>query len=198
MSQHVILLGHEWELTEAEILEMEALGVVERPRHCDPASLKAVDHTRMGGCGFRHKLVEQIEGVTLNEAPIYGSSFSRAVVMHKNKRDLVFVSGTAAVDESGATKYQGNFGAQLWRTYRNITGLLDGANSSWYNVVKTTCYLRDIDRDYKAFNSIRTLFYNWMGLQPYPASVGIQAVLCRPDLLVEIEVLALTHRGGPQ
>jgi enamine deaminase RidA (YjgF/YER057c/UK114 family) len=51
--------------------------------------------------------------------------------------------------------------------------------------------LRDIERDYQAFNEIRTAFFKEQGLDPLPASTGVQAVLCRPDLLVEIEVMAI-------
>ena len=29
------------------------------------------------------------------------------------------------------------------------------------------------------------------GLEPLPASTGIQAILCRPELLVEIEAIAM-------
>jgi hypothetical protein len=54
-----------------------------------------------------------------------------------------------------------------------------------------TCYLRDIERDYKDFNEERTAFYKEQGLNPLPASTGIQAILCRPDLLVEIEAIAM-------
>ena len=57
--------------------------------------------------------------------------------------------------------------------------------------MKTSCYLRDIDRDYDVFNKIRTAFYKEQGLNPVPASIGIQAHLCRPELLVEIEALAI-------
>jgi len=58
-------------------------------------------------------------------------------------------------------------------------------------VVRTTCYLRDIERDYAAFNEIRTQFFKEQGLDPLPASTGIQAILCRPDLLVEMEAMAI-------
>jgi len=54
-----------------------------------------------------------------------------------------------------------------------------------------SCYLRDIDRDYEAFNEERTAFYQSQGLDPLPASTGIQAKLCRPELLVEIEAIAM-------
>ena len=57
--------------------------------------------------------------------------------------------------------------------------------------MRTTCYLRDIERDYEAFNEGRTEFFREQGLDPLPASTGIQAILCRPDLLVEIEAIAM-------
>jgi len=60
--------------------------------------------------------------------------------------------------------------------------------------VRTTCYLRDIERDYKAFNEERTAFYQEQGLDPLPASTGIQAILCRPELLVEIEAIAMFRK----
>jgi enamine deaminase RidA (YjgF/YER057c/UK114 family) len=58
-------------------------------------------------------------------------------------------------------------------------------------VVRTTCYLRDIDRDYELFNQIRTTFYAQLRLDPLPASTDIQTRLCRPELLVEIEAIAM-------
>jgi 2-iminobutanoate/2-iminopropanoate deaminase len=61
--------------------------------------------------------------------------------------------------------------------------------------VRTTCYLRDIDRDYVAFNEERTAFYQSQSLDPLPASTGIQAKLCRPDLLVELEAIAIFRTG---
>ena len=101
------------------------------------------------------------------------------------------ISGTASVDEHGRTVHAGDFRAQTWRTYQNITGLLEAEGASWKDVVRTTCYLRDIERDYEAFNEVRTQFLKEQGLDPLPASTGIQAILCRPDLLVEIEAMAI-------
>lgn len=53
----------------------------------------------------------------------------------------------------------GDFRAQLRRTYHNITGLLEAEGASWKDIVRTTCYLRDIERDYEAFNEERTQFF---------------------------------------
>ena len=58
----------------------------------------------------------------------------------------------------------------------------------------TTCYLRDIERDYADFNAVRNEFYRALGLNPFPASTAIQARICRSDLLVEIEAIAMLVR----
>ena len=136
----------------------------------------------------------------LNEAYDYRkpSSFSRALRLDIKGVTIVLISGTASVDENGKTVHVGDFRAQTWRTYRNITGLLEAEGATWKDVVRTTCYLRDIERDYEAFNEIRTQFFEEQGLDPLPASTGIQAILCRPDLLVEIEAIAIfeSDRGS--
>jgi 2-iminobutanoate/2-iminopropanoate deaminase len=127
----------------------------------------------------------------LSEAPRYGSAFSRGLRLDIKGVTILLISGTASVDEKGRTVHAGDFRAQTWRTYRNITGLLEAEGATWKDVVRTTCYLRDIERDYEAFNEIRTEFFKQQGLDPLPASTGIQAILCRPDLLVEIEAMAI-------
>jgi enamine deaminase RidA (YjgF/YER057c/UK114 family) len=90
----------------------------------------------------------------------------------------------------------GDFRAQCRRTFLNIAKLLESEGAAWNDVVRTTCYLRDIERDYAAFNEERKAFYTAQGLDPLPASTGIQAHLCRPELLVEIEAVALVRRNG--
>jgi 2-iminobutanoate/2-iminopropanoate deaminase len=129
----------------------------------------------------------------LNEAFDYSqpSSFSRGLRIELGDYRLLLISGTASIDEAGATVFPGDFRAQCWRTYRNITALLESEGAVWQDVVRTSCYLRDIDMHYGDFNEIRTAFFQWLGLDPLPASTGIQARLCRPDLLIEIEAMAL-------
>jgi len=129
----------------------------------------------------------------LNEAWAYPrpSSFSRGLRLDIKGITILLISGTASIDESGQTVHAGDFSAQTRRTYRNITTLLAAEGATWKDVVRTTCYLRDIERDYAAFNEIRTEFFKQQGLDPLPASTGIQAILCRPDLLVEMEAMAI-------
>jgi 2-iminobutanoate/2-iminopropanoate deaminase len=133
----------------------------------------------------------------LNEAYHYTkpSSFSRALHIDVGNVAVLLISGTASVDEHGATVHADDFRAQVRRTYRNITELLRAAGATWNDVVRTTCYLRDIERDYAAFNEERTAFFQQQLLDPLPASTGIQAILCRPDLLVEMEAIAMWVPG---
>jgi enamine deaminase RidA (YjgF/YER057c/UK114 family) len=107
---------------------------------------------------------------------------------------VLLISGTASIDENGVTVHVGDIRAQCQRTFFNITKLLESEGATWKDIVRTTCYLRDIDRDYDPFNEERTAFYKEQGLDPLPASTGIQAHLCRPDLLVEIEAIAVFRK----
>jgi 2-iminobutanoate/2-iminopropanoate deaminase len=127
----------------------------------------------------------------LNEACEYGSSFSRGLRIDLNGLTILLISGTASVDEHGNSVHEGDFRAQCRRTYQNISALLAAEGATWKDIVRTTCYLRDIERDYAAFNEERTAFFRQQGLDPLPASTGIQAILCRPELLVEIEAIAM-------
>ncbi len=131
----------------------------------------------------------------LNEAYEYPkpSSFSRGMRVDLGGTIMLLISGTASIDEHGATVHVGDFRAQCRRTFQNITALLASEGASWKDIVRTTCYLRDIDRDYAQFNEERTLFYKEQGLNPLPASTGVQAKLCRPELLVEMEAIAMFH-----
>lgn len=129
----------------------------------------------------------------LNEAYAYAkpSSFSRGMRIDLNGIVILLISGTASIDENGNSIHIGDFRAQTRRTFENITALLESEGATWKDIVRTTCYLRDIERDYAAFNEERTAFYEEQGLEPLPASTGIQAILCRPELLIEIEAIAM-------
>jgi enamine deaminase RidA (YjgF/YER057c/UK114 family) len=134
----------------------------------------------------------------LNEAYAYAkpSSFSRGMRIDLNGVTILLISGTASIDERGNSVHIGDFRAQMQRTLANITGLLASEGCTWHDIVRTNCYLRDIDRDYAIFNEVRTAFYKEQGLDPLPASTGIEAKLCRPELLVEIEAIAMFRTDG--
>ena len=147
--------------------------------------MKAVNKNRIRKSAIRNKGV-------LCEAYDYPSkvSFSRGMRVELEGAVLLFISGTASVDEQGRSVHPGDIKAQTRRTFHNITGLLESEGADWHDIVRTTCYLADF-RHYDEFNGVRNAFYMEQGLNPLPASTCIEARICRPELLVEIEALAM-------
>jgi enamine deaminase RidA (YjgF/YER057c/UK114 family) len=79
---------------------------------------------------------------------------------------ILLISGTASIDEQGRCVHVGDIRAQTQRRFANITGLLGAEGATSEDVVRTTCYLRVIEKDYAAFNEERTAFYGAHGLEP--------------------------------
>ncbi|WP_218939713.1 Rid family hydrolase [Lutibacter citreus] len=175
-------------LTDGEIIEMKKLGILTEDHKISENIFPSIHDERP-------PIEKHVVNVphTLNEAYNYEkpSSFSRALRLDLGGYKVLLISGTASVNDEGKPEHIGDFKAQLWRTYVNITNLLEAEGMSWHDVVRTTNYLRDIERDYDEFNKIRTSFYRWLGLDPLPAATGIQVRLCWETLLVEIEVYAI-------
>lgn len=175
-------------LTDGERIEMKKLGILSDSNSIIDAVYPSL-HTE------RPPIPKHVVHAphVINEAYNYQkpSSFSRALRLDFAGYKVLLISGTASVNEEGKAEHIGDFNAQLWRTYVNITNLLAAEGMTWHDIVRTTNYLRDIERDYAEFNKIRTTFYNWMNLDPLPASTGIQARLCWETLLVEIEAFAV-------
>jgi enamine deaminase RidA (YjgF/YER057c/UK114 family) len=175
-------------LTDGERIEMKKLGIL-------TGDDKFKDYVYPSVHADRHPNKKHVVHApqVINEAYDYQkpSSFSRALRLDFGGHKVLLISGTASVNEQGQAEHIGDFKAQLWRTYVNITNLLEAEGMTWHDVVRTTNYLRDIERDYAEFNKIRTSFYKWLQLDPLPASTGIQARLCWETLLIEIEVYAI-------
>src|ERR1051326_863081 len=172
-----------------EKIERRALGLPA----CEPAPTGIIKRIPKGRAIVRKTAIKAPQA--LNEACEYGSAFTRGL-----RIDLpggithLLLSGTASIGLQGETLYPGDFRAQLWRTYFNLTKLLESEGATWHDVVRTPCYIRDIERDYREFNNVRNEFFRALALDPFPASTGIQARICRSDLLVEMEATAILAR----
>lgn len=176
-------------LTDGEREEMMKLGILTETNSIKEYSFPEVHYDRPPIEKFAVHAPHII-----NEAYDYQkpSSFSRALKLNFGEYKVLLVSGTASVNEEGKPEHIGDFKAQTWRTYRNITNLLKAEDMTWHDVVRMTVYIRDIERDYEEFNKIRTTFFQWLQLDPLPASTGIQARLCWETLLVEMEAIAIS------
>lgn len=120
-----------------------------------------------------------------NEAPEYGSAFTRGTEVTVGPMRLALVSGTASIDEAGQTVHQGDPHKQMVRTIENIRALLRQSRMAWQDIVQGTVFLpspelRDIFRQ----------VYEQLNLPEVPL-LQVRGTVCREDLLVEIEVAAV-------
>jgi len=133
----------------------------------------------------------------LNEAYDYEKpvAFSRGMRVELGPATMLLISGTSAVNEEGKSIHVGDVYQQTMRTFTNIKALLESEGADWHDVVRTTCYLADM-RDYDDFNRARNEFYQQERLDPLPASTCIGALICRSNLAVEIEAIAILPANG--
>ncbi len=122
---------------------------------------------------------------TLNEACTYGSDFSRGIRVADGNKETLLVSGTASVDEEGLTAHPGDVRAQVNRMLLNISTLLAGRGASLLNVASFITYLKD-PADAVCLREV----LRERGFDGTP-NVLVQAAVCRPDLLCEMEALAI-------
>lgn len=119
-------------------------------------------------------------------APAYGSAFARAMELNQAGRRRLFVSGTASIHPDGRTAWAGDAARQVERTMEVIRAILQSRTMDLRDVTRATAYYRDAaDRKY---------FDAWLaadGLEAMPV-VHTQSVVCRDDLLFELEVDAAT------
>jgi enamine deaminase RidA (YjgF/YER057c/UK114 family) len=71
---------------------------------------------------------------------------------------ILLLSGTASIDENGNSVMSEIFAHRCEGLSATLQGLLESEGCTWHDIVRTTGYRRDIDRDYDAFNEERTSF----------------------------------------
>jgi len=128
----------------------------------------------------------------IDSLPAPEASFSRGLELDFGKYRLIFISGTASVGPQTQTMYPHDFEKQVRHTYKNIADLLASRNATLKNVVRWTVYLRDM-ANYDEYCRLREdiLAEHAIGREDYAASTCVEARLCREDLQVEIQAIAL-------
>jgi enamine deaminase RidA (YjgF/YER057c/UK114 family) len=94
--------------------------------------------------------------------------------------DLVFLSGQvpgASTEVSGQTR----------EVLEKIDALLAEAGSDKDHLLNATIYLKDIQNDFIAMNEVWSA---WLSPGQAPTRTTLQAELARPEVLVEITVIA--------
>lgn len=123
-------------------------------------------------------------------APEYGSSFSRALQLSDPNHRRLFVSGTASIEPEGATAHVGDLMKQIDLTVRVVEGILEHQGMDWRDAVRATAYFSSLD-DCPAWAE----YCRQRGMPAFPVAV-FNGVVCRPDLLFELEVDAMVTPNG--
>ena len=121
-----------------------------------------------------------MEKIYTKNAPEAIGPYSQAIVTG----NLVFTSGQIAINpESGNVEAEG-ITAQTEQVCKNLSAVLTAAGSALENVVKTTCFLADMN-DFAAFNAVYGTYFTG---KPARSCVATKAL--PKGVLVEVEAIA--------
>lgn len=126
---------------------------------------------------------------TLNEAPEYGADFVRGMRVVEANKIALHVSGTASVDETGATAHPGDFDRQAERMLVNIRALLAGQGAAFDDIVSAITYVKHLADAPRLRAHFEEAWFTGF------AQVTVVADVCRPELLCETELLAVRPLG---
>ena len=98
---------------------------------------------------------------------------------------LLFVSGQVPLDPATGQMVEGGIAEQTRRVLDNIGALLEAADRSFADVVRTTIFLAEMN-DFGAVNEIYGQYFS----EPYPARATVQVARLPKDARVEIDVIA--------
>ena len=103
---------------------------------------------------------------------------------------LVYVAGQVSWDEAGHVVGKGDMRAQSEQVFGNVTAALKAAGAGWDDVIKMNGYMVGMNTErVTAYREVRQRFLK-EGALPASTLVGV-AALVHPDLLLEVEVVAV-------
>ena len=94
------------------------------------------------------------ETISTPNAPAAAGPYSQAVKVN----DLLFCSGQIALDPSSGTLTGDNITTQTEQVMQNISAVLAASEATFDDVVKTTCFLADIN-DFADFNAVYAKYF---------------------------------------
>ena len=121
------------------------------------------------------------EMISTTAAPGAMGPYSQAIVTEQ----LIFCAGQVGLDPATGTLVEGGLEAQTEQVLQNLGAVLDAAGSSLADVLKTTCFLIDMD-DFAAFNAVYERFFP----EAPPARSTFAVAQLPVGARVEIEAIA--------
>lgn len=122
--------------------------------------------------------------IKTNNAPAAIGPYSQAII----SQNTVYCSGQIPINPETGNIPDG-VEAQANQVFKNIKNLLEAANSSMDNVIKTTVFIKDMN-DFSKINEIYAQYFT----EPYPARSCVEVARLPKDVLLETEVIAELNR----
>lgn len=98
--------------------------------------------------------------------------------------DFLFVSGQIAIDPSTGDIVDGDIEVQTDRVLKNITAIIEAAGMSLQNVVKCTCFLKDMN-EFLKFNAVYERYF----ADILPARETVEVTRLPKDVRVEVSAI---------
>ena len=121
--------------------------------------------------------------IQTDKAPAAIGPYSQALI-HGN---MLYSSGQIPINPENGLVVEGDIKVQALQVMKNIAAILEAAGISFENVIKTTCFLKNMD-DFTAFNEVYAEYF--IG-KPTRSCVAVQKL--PKDVLCEVEVIAITE-----
>jgi len=103
---------------------------------------------------------------------------------------MVFTSGQLPLDPKTMTFVEGGIKEQARKSLENLKAVLEESGASLDSVLKTTCFLSDME-NFVAFNEVYTEVF---GTENAPARSCVEAARLPKDALVEVEAIAFINQ----
>jgi enamine deaminase RidA (YjgF/YER057c/UK114 family) len=131
----------------------------------------------------------------LNPKELSTPRFYTHAVTASGATKLVYVSGQVSWDASGNVVGKGDMRAQSEQVFRNVGHALAAAGAGWGDVVKMNGYMVGMHAErVGVYREVRQRFLK-EGALPASTLVGVER-LVDPDLLLEVEVVAVTGQAA--
>jgi 2-iminobutanoate/2-iminopropanoate deaminase len=103
---------------------------------------------------------------------------------------LVFTAGQASIDLDANVVGVGDIRVQTEQTLKNLSAALERCGATIRDIVKMTIWIRDFN-DYDGMNEVYARWFE----PPEPVRACVRSELVFPELLVEMEAIAVVGEG---
>lgn len=125
--------------------------------------------------------MNKITKIHTDNAPAAVGPYSQAIAAG----GMLYTSGQIALDPATGEIVGDDIKAQAEQVMKNLAAVLAEARTSQENVIKTTCFLKDMG-DFGAFNEVYGAFFT-----EKPARSCVAVKTLPKDVLCEVEVIAV-------